>query len=37
MTSTAKALKPGSDMVLLTNWELYHNVVPPVAVIVGLW
>jgi hypothetical protein len=32
----AKVLEPGNDVVLLTSWELYHNLVPPVAVIVGL-
>jgi len=36
MTYMVEVLKPGSDMVLLTSWELDHNLVPPVAVIVGL-
>jgi hypothetical protein len=32
----AKVLEQGNDMVLLTSWELYHNLVPPAAMIVGL-
>jgi len=36
MTYMAKVLGTANDMVLLNSWELYHNLVPPVAVIVGL-
>jgi hypothetical protein len=30
MKYMAEVLKPASDMLLITSWELYHDLAPPV-------